>query len=50
MCDSLPKYDATTAFGRQFMKEIFSTVKKHLIGNHLFYKNNIEIDKKQLND
>ncbi|OXA60750.1 Histone acetyltransferase KAT2B [Folsomia candida] len=48
MCDSLPKYDATSAFGRQFMKEIFSSVKKHLIEKFITEQDKIPQPKRDL--
>jgi histone acetyltransferase len=48
MCDSLPKYEATSAFGRQFMREIFSIVKKHLIDKFITEQDKIPQPKRDL--
>ncbi|ODM93034.1 Histone acetyltransferase KAT2B [Orchesella cincta] len=48
LCDSLPKYDVATIFGRQLMKEIFPNVKKQILEKFRMEQEKIQPTKREL--
>lgn len=48
LCDSLPKYDVAQIFGRQFIKEIFTNVKKQILDKFRMEQEKIQPTKREL--
>jgi hypothetical protein len=48
MCDSLPKYEAVKAFGREFLKAIFQNIKQHLINKFMTEQEKIPFERREL--